>query len=985
MATDQQQADASVTIKPMPPGSLVAQADSFVLPPEAVQAASKVPEKKAELPPAKPDEKTPDQQEFALPADAVEAGRKAPRPKELPSLPEAAQSVQQLLAGNEPDIDYQKGAPFNVQLALARADNPDEAAAALERRVGPGNFGQDRRGTWWIKEDGKKVAVRPQGSPKDFFQTELHKLTNPVQGIVEEWTKWPWLQGLPAELVAGAPATGGAVLGGALGAEGGPFGVVAGAGLGSAFGKGLDEAEKELEGTRRKTPKEETGTLAREATVNAALSAAPALGSAAKRGVADFARWWFETTPKTESMAARLIGEGMAPPLKTIGPGSHNLMEEQRLRNIMKGNPEEKRVLAYLQREIRNILTSEGLPPEEADAMLREIYDPNSRISTRDVGEAVGAKVGEAAAWVQGEVDTAVRDAESISRQIKDETDAYLRRGREMDEPGVRRFAAEPTGRLGHEISETIVAARRRFAQEMRRAYEAVDSMTGHERIVSIAPFRTLARSLRMTMPPNELPPILEQLAESDENIRLTFREAHDLRTVLRDMARRSQTNLTPTVRAHNILSEARQVDDALEDIADLGDAMDFWTQAEGLPQQAVAALRRVDEAYREGIERFKGAMANKIVRDARDGDFSDAGSIARMLMAPGHLEETRTVLGLLPQDLRTDIARSDAADLIHSATDPTSGQLSGKDILKRLHDREPQMRLVYPPEMLAALRRLGQTIAAQGGDVPVTIIHGFSPDALAQAEARVAEVKAMQDRFFASPLGALRSGDPKLIDQAADMITRPGAEATTEHVMRFLGEGSPEWQKVRTYALKKLLTAAIDETDSQGKRVVGNAIDDALGQYSAKQQDMLFPAGLKEDLRLLAKDSKFLLPFDPNDFASSQAARAIQLHMPWSAIKWTKVVITGWLAEHPVLLRTLARMHKDNPSGTRDAMRRLGRWILNTEMMTGPGKNRPTPQIQQPPPDDPLERARDAIRRGAPRDAVMRRLQESGLSVDGL
>ena len=69
-----------------------------------------------------------------------------------------------ILAQEESDIDYKTGAPYIARTRLQGARNPAEVQKEMERLYpGKGNTGQDRFGQWWVKEDGKRVAVLPKG------------------------------------------------------------------------------------------------------------------------------------------------------------------------------------------------------------------------------------------------------------------------------------------------------------------------------------------------------------------------------------------------------------------------------------------------------------------------------------------------------------------------------------------------------------------------------------------------------------------------------------------------------------------------------------------------------------------------------------------------------------------------------------------------------------------------------------------------------
>ena len=69
-------------------------------------------------------------------------------------------------AQKEADIDYKAGASFGTRVMVQRADNPKEAALALDKVYGTGNYGQDRFGQWWVKE-GDRIVISVRKSKLD--------------------------------------------------------------------------------------------------------------------------------------------------------------------------------------------------------------------------------------------------------------------------------------------------------------------------------------------------------------------------------------------------------------------------------------------------------------------------------------------------------------------------------------------------------------------------------------------------------------------------------------------------------------------------------------------------------------------------------------------------------------------------------------------------------------------------------------------------
>jgi hypothetical protein len=876
-------------------------------------------------PPSVPDSSPPEAKNGPAGAPSWSFREIIPQQTKKPAtIQEQMGEFNRVLRGRDPDVDYASGAPWNVQLALARSDNPEEAQAALERRVGAGNYGQDKSGNWWVKQGDKKVAVRPQGG----FMTAMENFG--VDTAAE------------APVIVGG--LGGAVAGGAIG---GPFGAVAGAGAGAMLGKGMNDLGKgALEGTYRKTPVQEAATLANEGALNMGLQGAGTVLKPVARGIGNAVRDFVGTTPKTRTTTARLLSGGARPPLLSAAPGAKSAQYDQRMRNLIMGDPDEKVNTKYIIQRAQEVLVADGVPPQQAAVMMNEILDQNARMSGSSVGQGILRRAQEHTGAMQAEAIAADREARAALADAERE---------------FRDFAKGQNGRLGEQVADAIADSRARFGQRMSEVYRQIDNLAGNEPVVPITAYRNRARAMRMVLPPNELPPGMEMLADADPDIKLTFRQAHDLRSMYREMARGQMRNLTPTIRAHKALQVARDASEALDSAADVGDNIDLAGIANdnGLPASAVEALRKADSVYADGIAKYYNARMNALAKDARDGIFPDPNVVAKAILSPGHVEQARTILSLLPQNVIDQVARADAQNVIADTVDAT-GHIDGAVLREVLNDpsRRAVMDLVYPPQVIGNARRMADELAALNGKLDVRLITDFSSQGVQKAlETSVAMSRETENFAKNNVVRALANPDPLVVDQAADALLSGGREMHLAAVRNFLGADSPEWKAVQSYALKKLLRGAVTETATLSKTLEGRSIDDALLKYTPEEQDILFPDGLKEDVRMLAKDAKFLAPKDINDQGASFAAAAIKSKLPIhirAVMKYVEYKTVGWLASHPATLRFLADAERAEPGSARRLMGPIGRWIANAED-SGPGTGRPpapapTPQPQPEP-----------------------------------
>ena len=101
-------------------------------------------------------------------------------------------------------------------------------------------------------------------------------------------------------------------------------------------------------------------------------------------------------------------------------------------------------------------------------------------------------------------------------------------------------------------------------------------------------------------------------------------------------------------------------------------------------------------------------------------------------------------------------------------------------------------------------------------------------------------------------------SATGKTPEQAWEWLVRPQETDRLERVMRLVGTGSPAAEAIQQRALRSLLADSLVRTES-GEAT--NALMNSLKQFTPRQQKLLFPNGLADDIKLLAKETQFLFP----------------------------------------------------------------------------------------------------------------------------
>ena len=862
------------------------------------------------------------------------------------------------------EIDYNIGADMSTQVDFLRQSNKDEIKAFLDKRYGAGNYGQDEKGSWWVMQDvpapyaewRKRGEIEQEELPNIKFD-QTHGMTKQKVAVFPD----RFLSQFAPGLLATAPAQAGAAVGGTAGGMfGGPPGAIAGAVVGGVAGRGLDEAAKYVQGTYRKTPGELGAELGGEAAMQGGMAAA---GPLARGAIAAPAKWAARkiagVTPTTKAMGAKFLTEswvdpatgeqqtGVIPPWGSVATKSRALEYDRFIRNLLSGDPKDPQRTQYMLSRVRRFLEEDlHLPGNQIDDMMREVVDTSAALPSETASEAISDRVQTHLADLRASAESNIEHAR---RQLDRVTKT------------MRKYAKQDVGDLATDVAEDIGRARGEWGRQMSSAYEDIHQMTGSEPVVPRKPVEEIAAQIANDMRSQKLPvpPIIGKLAQLNFMERLmkqtdqpppmwTIKDAHELRTALRAEADRlyEASPLAPGPAWRHMQDLATAVDDTLATLADSG----------GVGSQAAAALKTVDAQYREGIQRFTDDTVRKVTQAVRQGVPPDPETIVNAMFTPGRSESAMDMWVMLDPGTRQRVKQVQVRNLLDQGS--VKGEVDGSTLLGAV--MEPAQRklllVTHTKDELQTIENLARALQAFDGKLsPEDIINASrqavpatsasatryldSGDLRTALETAVARYNQIDEFARSNPLRALSSGDPEKIGRAADFVIEPGPKTGTRlaDTMRFLGDSSPEALEIRSYALRKLLNSVIVTMPSQQKRVSGSAIDATLKAYTPEQQRILFP-GMIDDLKELARDSRFLFPVDVGaegkDIGQSLGAASIQSNLPKvGAIKrylWKHVA--GWIADNPKVLGMLVGLNKQDPSVAKQVRTWLYRWALESE-----------------------------------------------------
>lgn len=856
------------------------------------------------------------------------------------------------------DIDYKSGAPWDVRAQIQGAANPNEIYKILDRRYGKGNFGQDRNGQWWVNEtvaapapvDRSKLPSRlefggiaPIMGPREPTSTERRRVAVMPSGAVGG------LKSFLSGTVSSPWATAGGILGGAVGSPAGLPGMVGGAAAGATIGAALDRFQKWAFSTFDQKPAEAVAGVASE---GLAAGIATMLGPAASkvgRGIQKGIQRFYGTREKGKITEPARMGRELGlggdprtrpsaiPPVGSYAPEATSPRAKQELRDYLmgKGGTHAERMNAiYLDSRMIGALQEAGYSPAEI-AKIRGDADSvrSAQLSTREAGREL-TKV--ASGELGGHMDLAERERQG----------ARLLLDREIQM--VDQLANAPDS-LAQNVADAIVLARARFGRAMSESYKALDREFAGQKLVPTEDIQLAAQHLVSTLPPSAVPPQIVRWARGfftstadDIETRITTENAHAVRSLAREKGA-FQDIAGSGLSGHNWRTLAAAADAALGKTE--GDLGTYYA----------TKLRSLDTQYKEGIRKFEQREINQLVQQVKAGILPVPEKVAGIIMKGDYVNLAEQVKSIMPNAVWQRVLQADLRTMLDAATRmDKSGMmtLDGAAFLRVMHDRADLLSRTYPPSWIGGLRQMAASLAAYDGQIDVRALQGMADPlgVIKKLETAVAAAQAA-DRFATRhPLGALASGDPVKVDAAVRAITRAGAEETTVEAFKIL-ENHPEARdQLRKAFITRVFANAVMETPSMQKVIAGDAIDRTLRGLTPRQQELLFPGGLADDLRLLAKEARFLFPKSADDIAKSLAGRAIQLKMPrpMALLHYGMARMAGWIYDNPRVLKFLTNELKDNPQRGR----LIARALIARELargFSGPPKGKPDQQLMRP------------------------------------
>lgn len=862
----------------------------------------------------------------AVPAGGAPTGDFDPtgaKPVEAAVPPPASAAAAKIAAPSKP-VAQPEELPFMDRVHLDMAEGAEERELYLKNR-----YGKNAVKWEFVPSGGKRPGeVAPAGEWRLVITTGGKQYTDKT--------------GLGSSLVADAPtmtgAAGGAMVGAQIGALGGPFdpftipaGALIGAGVGGMMGKGASEVEKKVEGNSSAAPLEMANRSAKSGLEMMAGEGTGRivgkLGSRLTRG--PLPSVLTDATPETRAMTERTLAGGARPPAQSTMPGARKLQRIEILANKLSGvkSGQAEANKGYLQRRLKSILTRSGIPAEHTDAVMKELDDPTSAISTKKIGQDVQDAVRAHVSMLEAGVDKSLAEAQKA-------TDASIKHLNALSD----RYKP---GDLGLDVAAGISQARSQFATAATKIFKQVDRITGGRALVPTGQMVREAQSLVALIPESDASrAVVKKIADYPEFV--TFEQAQRARTQLNEL--RFSSNLTPGATKHEYGRLAEAIDrafgmakkltakdftpparatstddDALLKDFGIAPRSEAPANAEEYVESAKSAakmLETADKFYSDGIKKFNDTTVNRLVASARAGLPPDPNIVARTIFQPGQEARVREIRKLIGEDTFKRAAAVHWQENILAPVTGQDGTVSGQRLYQKLTQQGDLLDTVYGKEGADRMRNLAQLLSGMDGYLPAAKMQpGFAQILTGKIEQAKGELDVFMKENFLSTLA-----NPKQTpEDALRWITQPGQGARLEQAAKFFGEQSEQMQGVRGAALRQLVDGTItNAVKGEGSK----ALIDTLSQYTERQQKLLFPNGLDEDLRLFGKEIEFLFPSEGDPAMAGFAAGSV-LEKGFIRRNWIigKSTLLRSIITQPGVIRALA-IGLRGTSKTREATR---------------------------------------------------------------
>jgi hypothetical protein len=817
-------------------------------------------------------------------------------------------------AGQDPSVDYGPGLGFDAEQAVKRADNDGEVRLALERRYGQGSAAQDPAGNWYVTTGGKKVSVFGENSG--------------------------FLKRAATSLLSIAPETAGMYAGAAVGgAAGGALGAVAGAGVGGALGKGVDELYKHFTGTLDKTPEQERKTLEREALWSAGGEVGGrTLSMLGRVAIKPKLTPWIHVTPEMEAREADLRSRGIVPTIEqATGGETFKIGEyEQKLTQMIWGNPAERKNIEALNKQLISKLQAAGVPPDKVQDALTAVVrgDIPMTDANRTIFDAVNNYSGglvkaadQAAARAQAELNVQYNKLESSLTDPKIELSDAIRNDIEKARETFRTDSGRLYGvvddlAVGRELVDTapIKAAAQEVLNALPKTAPEIDAKTGQAVAGS-------ARPLGVTAETNTMAYVRDLLKLPD---RYTVADASRIRSTLLDLTR--EPGLTPGIGIKELNDIRNGVDNAIEGVA-------------ATDPHVLAALKTANTFYREGITKFQDVLANRLVKDAELRGAVEPDKVMETIVKGGKVAQANRIMGFLAPQTRQQLSRDYFNDIVRRGQDLADpSHIVGARLAQIVTQEKPMIDAVLGKGASDRLAKFATNAANFDGKLP---IKDLNPDTVGYFVQTMKAAQEARDKFMSEHFLSALARPGQLQDSAFDWLAQPRQIDRLDQVMKS-PIGPAVMPVIKQKVMQKILsTSTLTNPDSK-QLFTGSVLKNNLTNWGREYLTKLYGEETTNDLFRLADSVANISARRSSHAVGFVATTGILLH-PLTGPHLKAIIATGlmshFLLSRPGFIKWLIQGYEGNST----AMRLVAQTLQNamragTQMAVPQDKTTPMP-----------------------------------------
>jgi len=777
-------------------------------------------------------------------------------------------------------IDFETGLSFVDKVALAGADNDEEKLAYLKPVYGPQNVQKEKDGTITVNVKGKKIAANGGGI----------------------------MSGLAADVLGNTPTLAGAAWGAAegftLGTPGGPWGMglgaLGGAAIGAVTGKSFQEATKAVVGNNyRKDLKQygdvmlDTGRGAIEGEAGGRI-----LGKVVGRVMqGKLPSFLTQMNKEDVQLNERMLAGGARPNAQASMPGMKRIqfMETLARKTVGSVKSQDDANAKYIQNRMARMLYQSGMQQPEIEATIKAISDDSAMIPTADVGNDVRRAIQAHQTMLEKNIEQRGAQADGLIRSRQEKIDKLMR-------------SKDPED-LGIGASEAIQSARRDLGTAVDKMVQKSDDLAGGKPLVPIKHlveeatriagmnFQSQAPAMAKEaagMTERKLTPADKLLKElgiepprPDDHGMVTFTDAHRMMRQLVEKAGSGPIK--------NVLQQ---------DLTDMAEALSMSIkQASKNPaaKPAVASLNKAFSTYDKGIKKFEDSTVKWLYNLTNKGIMPDPEVVASKILANGSAERITTVKRLIGAENWKKVVGADYRNLMAGARDQF-GNIDGVKLLAQLNSRGATLDTVYG-KTAGELRELARVMAARDGRLPVDEL---SPSNVKLTLEHLKQEEKAHNQFMKENALSDLINPKKNPEDVYEWLAKPNNYKELGKAVKLLGPGHPALEGVRRAALKNILTNVKMNVAESGR--TAEALTNAIKKYSPEQQQLLFPGGLSDDIKLLGKETEKLMG-DLNDNAKASFSAGAVLATPFVARVPMQLGIAAYqvILSQPKMIKYLA------------------------------------------------------------------------------